>query len=162
MKTNHLKLTIILFALVFAGKLSGQYTNTSTDKTIPLYTDEDIRMRLRSIASCVMPRYTDVVKSYIRTYTIKHRDRTEQMLGKTVMYFPIFQKYEKNEGGRAFVQQLRKRIVDIYHKHGAIHFQVGKVYPLLRNRNEASVSMMRAIKQEVDPQNLMNPGALGL
>lgn len=98
MKTNHIKLTIILFAIVFVGKLNGQYTSTSTDQTIPLYTDEDIRMRLRSIASCVIPRYTDVVKSYIRTYTIKNRDRTEQMLGKTVMYFPIFQKYAKEYG----------------------------------------------------------------
>ena len=96
MKTNLIKLTFYLFTFVFAGNLNAQYTNTaSTDETIPLYTDEDIRMRLRGIASCVIPRYTDVVKSYIRTYTIKHRNKTEEMLGKTVMYFPIFQKYAK-------------------------------------------------------------------
>ena len=98
MKTTLIRLTLSLFALVFAGELSAQYTNASADETIPLYTDEDIRMRLRSIASCVIPRYTDVVKSYIRTYTIKHRDKTERMLGKTVMYFPIFQKYAKEYG----------------------------------------------------------------
>ncbi len=96
MKTNLIKLTFFtLFAFVIAGNLNAQYTSTSTDKTIPLYTDEDIRMRLRGIASCVIPRYTDVVKSYIRTYTIKHRNKTEEMLGKVVMYFPIFQKYAK-------------------------------------------------------------------
>ena len=84
---------------IFSGELNAQYTNnTSTSEAIPLYTDEDIRMRLRSIASSVIPRYTDVVKSYIRTYTIKNRDKTERMLGKTVMYFPIFQKYAKEYG----------------------------------------------------------------
>ncbi len=98
MKTNLIKLTFIFVTLIFAGKLNAQYTSISADKTIPLYTDEDIRMRLRGIASCVIPRYTDIVKSYVRTYTIKHRDKTEQMLGKTVMYFPIFQKYAKEYG----------------------------------------------------------------
>ena len=99
MKTTLIQLLLSLFALIFSGELNAQYTNnTSTSEAIPLYTDEDIRMRLRSIASCVIPRYTDVVKSYIRTYTIKNRDKTERMLGKTVMYFPIFQKYAKEYG----------------------------------------------------------------
>ncbi len=98
MKANLIKFVLLLSALAFTGKLSAQYTNTYSDEPIPLYTDEDIRMRLRGIASCVIPRYTDVVKSYIRTYTIKNRDKTEAMLGKTVMYFPIFQKYAKEYG----------------------------------------------------------------
>jgi membrane-bound lytic murein transglycosylase D len=92
MQFNTIKL--LLFCIILGSNLNAQNTNPSnSENTIPLYTDEDIRMRLRNIASCVMPRFTDVVKSYIRTYTIKNRDRTERMLGKTVMYFPIYEKY---------------------------------------------------------------------
>jgi len=98
MKTSLIKLTLFFFTLIFARELSAQYTNTSSSEVIPLYTDEDIRMRLRGIASCVIPRYTDIVKSYVRTYTIKNRDKTEIMLGKTVMYFPIFEKYAEEYG----------------------------------------------------------------
>ena len=96
MQTNLLR--ILLFSLIFivAKPSFAQYQAVATSSTaIPLYTDEDIRTRLRTIASCVIPRYTDVVKSYIRTYTIKGREKTERMLGKTVMYFPIFERYAK-------------------------------------------------------------------
>jgi len=97
MKMNSLLPLLFVYFFVATGNISAQYSQsvTTTDNTIPLYTDEEIRMRLRNIASCVIPRYTDVVKGYIRTYTIKKRDKTERMLGKTVMYFPIFQKYAK-------------------------------------------------------------------
>lgn len=104
MKTALLKLLFLYFSFTFIGEVNAQYSRindsenaTSTDN-IPLYTDEDIRLRLRNMASCIVPRYTDVVKSYVRTYTIRHRDRTENMLGKTVMYFPIFHKYAKEYG----------------------------------------------------------------
>jgi len=98
MKTNLLKLVLPILLFIIVNDLKAQYQAKAADNTIPLFTDEDIRMRLRNIASCVIPRYTDVVKSYIRTYTIKGRDRTERMLGKTVMYFPIFEKYAKEYG----------------------------------------------------------------
>lgn len=98
MKTTLLLPLFFVYFFVAIGSVTAQYSVATTDDTIPLYTDEDIRMRLRNIASCVIPRYTDIVKGYIRTYTIKKRDKTERMLGKTVMYFPIFQKYAKEYG----------------------------------------------------------------
>ncbi len=70
--------------------------------------------------------------------------------------------YETNLEGRALVQEIKEKIIDVFHEHGAIHLQIGKLYPLLRNRNAPSVALLRAIKAQVDPQNLMNPGALGL
>jgi len=98
MKTNLLLPLLFIYFFVAIGNITAQYSVATADSTIPLYTDEDIRMRLRNIASCVMPRYTDVVKGYIRTYTIKNRDKTERMLGKAVMYFPIYQKYAREYG----------------------------------------------------------------
>lgn len=100
MKMKLLLPLFFIFSFVATGNITAQYNRSvaTIDNTIPQYTDEDIRMRLRNIASCVIPRYTDVVKGYIRTYTIKNRDKTERMLGKAVMYFPIYQKYAKEYG----------------------------------------------------------------
>ena len=96
MHKNLLKCALIFSLFIASKSLDAQYHAVATSSTsIPLYTDEDIRVRLRNIASCVIPRYTDVVKGYIRTYTIKNRDKTERMLGKTVMYFPIYEKYAR-------------------------------------------------------------------
>ena len=93
------RILTLLFFLLLVEPINAQYKTVSTsDTTIPLYTDADIRSRLRTIASCVIPRYTDVVKGYIRTYTIRNRDKTERMLGKTIMYFPIYEKYAKEYG----------------------------------------------------------------
>ncbi|MEM9820867.1 MAG: hypothetical protein AAF985_07335, partial [Bacteroidota bacterium] len=53
----------------------------------PSYTDQELRERLRKLKSAISkPRLTPVVKSYIRTYTVKKRDRTEAMLGRTAIY----------------------------------------------------------------------------
>jgi len=37
-------------------------------------------------------QFNPVVKSYVRTYTVKNRARTETMLGKTALYFPMFER----------------------------------------------------------------------
>jgi D-lactate dehydrogenase (cytochrome) len=71
-------------------------------------------------------------------------------------------RFDGNETARHAVKRMKSRIVDLMHEHGAAHFQVGKVYPYLRGRNAPSVSLLRAIKAELDPENILNPGALGL
>lgn len=46
----------------------------------------------------VKPRFDNVVRSYINTYTVKNRQRTESMLGRSAMYFPMFEKYLEESG----------------------------------------------------------------
>ncbi|MBL0923105.1 MAG: FAD-binding oxidoreductase [Sphingomonadaceae bacterium] len=60
------------------------------------------------------------------------------------------------------VVQLRRQITELMMQFGAAHLQIGKVYPYLTGRNAASVALLRAIKTELDPKNILNPGALGL
>ncbi len=84
----------------------------------------------------------------------------ERMMDKEVQ--DAMAVFETNLEGRALVQEMKGKIIDVFHKHGAIHMQIGKLYPLLRNRNAPSVALLRSIKAQVDPKNLMNPGALGL
>jgi D-lactate dehydrogenase (cytochrome) len=71
-------------------------------------------------------------------------------------------RFERNEEARQAVKRMKARIVDLLHDHGAAHFQIGKVYPYLRGRNAASISLLRALKAELDPRGILNPGALGL
>ena len=62
----------------------------------------------------------------------------------------------------ALVAQLKHDVIDLMVAHGAAHLQIGKTYPYLQGRNAASVALLRAIKAELDPHDILNPGALGL
>ena len=82
-----------MLSLVGSG-LQAQYQKTvDTSSHFPTYTDDELRERLGQIINKVVaPRLDAVVKSYINTYTVLKRDKTEAMLGRMVMYFPLFEK----------------------------------------------------------------------
>lgn len=67
-----------------------------------------------------------------------------------------------NPQGRALVLELKKRIQELCVKNGASHMQVGKDYPWLATRQPAVRELVRSLKRLLDPDGLMNPGALGL
>jgi len=77
-------------------------------------------------------------------------------------YLDVLPEYEANPEGRALVKEMKARIIDIFHEFGAIHMQIGKSYPYTRGRDENAEALIRAVKQQVDPDGLMNPGGLGL
>lgn len=97
---------IVVFVSCFLINLQSQTSNNPANSRqlamnqspsyshIPTWTDSEIRQRLSQINSAIAkPRFTSAVKSYINTYTVKRRDRTEKMLGRTTIYFPLFDKY---------------------------------------------------------------------
>jgi D-lactate dehydrogenase (cytochrome) len=63
---------------------------------------------------------------------------------------------------RAMVEELRTSLIDLMYAHGAVHLQIGRAYPYLRERDPAFEALLRGIKRELDPRNLINPGVLGL
>ena len=67
-----------------------------------------------------------------------------------------------NPQARALVDRLKSDIIDAMFQCGGVHTQIGKIYPYLRDREAGSERLVRAIKSQLDPQGLMNPGALGL
>lgn len=67
-----------------------------------------------------------------------------------------------NPGSRALVERLRQGVIDIFARSGGVHFQIGRTYPLKERTDPAAWAMLEAIKAHVDPNRLMNPGALGL
>ena len=70
--------------------------------------------------------------------------------------------YPANPGGRELVKEMKARINDIFAEFGATHMQIGKSYPYMRGREQNAAALLKAIKQQVDPAGLMNPGGLGL
>jgi FAD/FMN-containing dehydrogenase len=62
----------------------------------------------------------------------------------------------------AFIDSMKRDLVALYDAHRAIHFQLGKTYPFGSVLAPESLALLRALKQALDPQRLMNPGALEL
>lgn len=70
--------------------------------------------------------------------------------------------FPANPEGRALVKELKGRIGELCIKNGASHMQVGKDYPYLRTRTPEVRALVQSLKAVLDPEGLMNPGALGL
>lgn len=67
-----------------------------------------------------------------------------------------------NPAARALVDQLREGVIAAFGAHGGVHFQIGRTYPLQERSDPAAWELLRAVKAAVDPDERMNPGALGL
>lgn len=67
-----------------------------------------------------------------------------------------------NPAGREYVEALRRRIVALMQEHRGAHLQIGRAYPFLAGRDASLAATVHALKQQLDPANLINPGALGL
>lgn len=64
---------------------------------------------------------------------------------------------------RAVALRLREGLRELFYELGACHLQLGKYYPYQKSiGNSATQALLSEVKRAVDPQGLMNPGALGL
>jgi len=71
-------------------------------------------------------------------------------------------RFPPNADSRALVDRLRAGIVRIFRDLGATHLQVARTYPLEEASDPRAWALLKAVKQNVDPRGLMNPGSLGL
>lgn len=71
-------------------------------------------------------------------------------------------RYPSNPEGAALLRQLKADAVALYHRHGAAHLQVGRLYPVTQGMNPAARNLLGAVKAHLDSQSNSNPGALGL
>ena len=69
--------------------------------------------------------------------------------------------YPANPEGRAYVDQFKRDLVALYAAHGAAHFQLGRTYPYRKRLDPQADALLAAVKRQLDPAGLMNPGALG-
>jgi len=67
-----------------------------------------------------------------------------------------------NPEARALVHTIRGEIVALFAQFGAASNQIGKTYPYFVSLRPQSAALVLALKRVLDPQDLMNPGALGI
>jgi FAD/FMN-containing dehydrogenase len=70
--------------------------------------------------------------------------------------------YPDNPETTAVAMELKQKIVELFHNFGAAHFQIGRMYPYTTSLPAPGVALLKTIKGELDPENLINPGVLGL
>ena len=95
--------TIIVLFFFITNTLQAQQAYVATNdyynyETIPTYTEDDIKARLSNMKLCIPAKYSSVVKSYVKTYMVNSRDKARAIVGRTVMFFPIFEKYIAEKG----------------------------------------------------------------
>jgi FAD/FMN-containing dehydrogenase len=69
---------------------------------------------------------------------------------------------DKNPAASDAVKRARAGVIKIFADAGAAHFQVARAYPLLETRTPETRAFYENMKRALDPNGIMNPGALGL
>lgn len=67
-----------------------------------------------------------------------------------------------NPAARGLADRLRQDLVDLFFAFEAAHFQIGRTYRYRDSLPHPALDLLSAIKQQVDPKGLMNPGVLGI
>lgn len=70
--------------------------------------------------------------------------------------------YARSEAAEREALRIKTRVVDLMHDHGGVHSQIGKVYPYARDHDPGHWALLNAVKAQLDPKGILNPGALGL
>ncbi|WAC71964.1 FAD-binding oxidoreductase [Roseateles sp. SL47] len=70
--------------------------------------------------------------------------------------------YEDSPQAAGLAARIKQELVSLYAAHGASFLQLGRAYPYTERLDPAALALLRSVKSELDPQNLMNPGVLGL
>ena len=78
---------------------------------------------------------------------------------RTVTELP---RHAANPAATTLVKQIAAEMIEVFYTAGATHLQIGRVYPWARDRDAGAMALVTAIKAEIDPHGLINPGALGL
>ena len=85
--------------LVLSFVVATSTLQAKEHETNPAFEEDLIKERLDSLSDeVVAPRYVTAVKGYLKGYLIRNRSGAEKILGRTILYFPIFEHYlEKYE-----------------------------------------------------------------
>jgi FAD/FMN-containing dehydrogenase len=82
----------------------------------------------------------------------------KDFLFEATVYFPE----DASPEVQAAALELRGEVARLFDPLGAVHMQLGKYYDFAPVLEESTLTLLRGIKQLVDPNSVLNPGALGL
>ena len=85
-----------------------------------------------------------------------HRQSVEDRVLRRVNQFP------ENLPARELVMRLRAEITALFRDQGAVHLQIGRHYLYQEGLEAPARQTLIALKQLLDPDGIINPGALGL
>lgn len=89
MESSCQKFLLAMLTLLLCLSLETQAKTLTNETELD---EAEITRRLHAMENRVVkPRYDPVVMSYLRTYLVKGREGTEQMLGRRFIYFPLFE-----------------------------------------------------------------------
>lgn len=60
--------------------------------------EAEVKTRIENMPCLVEPKYNSVVKAYVSSYLIRNRANSERILGRAILYFPLFEKYLNEKG----------------------------------------------------------------
>jgi len=69
---------------------------------------------------------------------------------------------DEDLAARELVKNVRKELAALFRDRGGVHMQIGKAYHYADGISPESLALVKSIKAAVDPNNQVNPGALGL
>jgi FAD/FMN-containing dehydrogenase len=70
--------------------------------------------------------------------------------------------FESNPAAAEATATVRRELIDYFSDIGGVHLQIGKAYPYREGLRPESWRVIEQIKQSLDPEGRINPGALGL
>jgi D-lactate dehydrogenase (cytochrome) len=70
--------------------------------------------------------------------------------------------FQDDDEVTAYVDQLKRDIIDLFQQYGGAHFQIGRSYPYRQRLDPQASALLSGVKAILDPKGLMNPGVLGL
>ena len=89
MESSCQKFLLAMLTLFLCFSLETQAKNPTNETELD---EAEITRRLHAMENRVVkPRYDPVVMSYLKTYLVRGREGTEQMLGRRFIYFPLFE-----------------------------------------------------------------------
>jgi len=76
-------------------------------------------------------------------------------------YLAKLPRYPENLPARAAAMRIRAELAALFASVGGASFQIGKFYRYRDSQHASALALLGALKRELDPRGLMNPGVLG-
>ncbi len=70
--------------------------------------------------------------------------------------------YDDNPEAREYVDGMKSDLIELYVKHSASFFQIGRAYDYQQRLNPAAAKLLADIKTSLDQDGVINPGVIGL